>query len=152
MGLSTHWQRNEENEWGARPSAKSVSLTLTSVEASARPGVLPKPLAPEGWSEGSISRFGPDNLYEKINGREGLYKGFGFRELTFASLAADDDPTLAIDIELYDLGEPINAVGCYAAERQPDAETELTEVGLQHVARNGLFMTRGKYYVRDRPR
>lgn len=111
-------------------------------------GVLPKPLAPEGWSEASISRFGPDNLYEKINGREGFYKGFGFRELTFASLVANEDPTMAIDIELYDLGTPVNAVGCYAAERQPDAKTVLTEGGLQHRARNGLFMTRGKYYAR----
>lgn len=136
---------------GAHPDptllGEGTGLLVNSGSPAER-GALPDELAPQGWSEASISRFGPDNLYEKINGREGFYKGFGFRELTFASLVAEDDPTLAIDIELYDLGQAINAVGCYAAERQPDAKTQISAEGLLHFARNGLFMTRGKYYAR----
>ncbi|MEO1171410.1 MAG: DUF6599 family protein [Myxococcota bacterium] len=136
---------------GAHPDPELFSQgpdLLVSSGSPAERGVLPKPLAPAGFKEASVSRFGPENLYEKINGREGFYKGFGFQSLTFASLVAAENPGMAIDIELYDLGEPLNAVGCYAAERQPDAKTTVEENGLYHLARNGLFITRGRYYAR----
>lgn len=136
---------------GARPDpelfGRGVGLLVDGGGNEGR-GVLPEPLAPSGWTEAAVSRFGPDNLYEKINGREGFYKSFGFKELIFASLIDDSDSSRVIDIELYDLGDATNAVGCYAAERQPDVETAVEDDGLSHIARNGLFLTRGPFYIR----
>lgn len=111
-------------------------------------GVVPESLAAPGWVERPISRFGFDNLYEKINGREGFYKSFGFEELTFLSLAFEADPTVAVDIELFDLSEPANALGCYAAERSPGIEPVVTDAGMEHFDRNAFMMTRGPYYLR----
>ncbi len=66
-------------------------------------GPLPEELAGPGWIEGPVSRFDPTNLYEKINGREGFYKNFGFEMLTFVSRSDREDPTPIMDIEVFDL-------------------------------------------------
>lgn len=117
-------------------------------KASSEPDPVPTTLAAAGWSEQSRSRFGPENLYVKINGREGYYKSFGFQMLHFIALAHDEDEAATVDIEMYDHGTVANALGAYAGERQPDAQTKLTDAGIGHTARNATFLVRGKYYVR----
>jgi hypothetical protein len=109
---------------------------------------LPEGLAAEGWTEASVSRFDPTNLYVKINGREDYYKTFGFQELIFLSLFHESDATRAVDIEFFDLGEAANALGAYAGERAPEAVPEITDGGMTHFDRNALFLTRGRYYIR----
>jgi hypothetical protein len=109
---------------------------------------VPTGLAVAGWSEGDLSRFDYDNLYVKINGREGFYKSFGFEMLYFVSIVSDENPQTAVDIELYDLGNPANAVGAYSGERSPEARTDADEFGLGHIDRNALYLTRGRYYLR----
>lgn len=111
-------------------------------------GPLPTGLAASGWTEGPVSQFNADNLYEKINGREDYYKSFGFQGLYFLSIVSDTDPSVAVDIEMYDLGETPNALGAYAGERPPNVSPEIGPSGMGHLHRNALLMTRGKFYVR----
>jgi hypothetical protein len=49
---------------------------------------------------------------------------------------------------MYDQGTVANALGAYAGERQPDAKPQLSEAGIGHIARNAMFLVRGRYYVR----
>ncbi|MCK5406137.1 MAG: hypothetical protein KAJ37_01725, partial [Candidatus Krumholzibacteria bacterium] len=49
-------------------------------------GPVPPGLALAGWYEGEMTRFDYDNLFVKINGREGFYKSFGFEMLYFLSI------------------------------------------------------------------
>jgi len=109
---------------------------------------LPEGIAGEGWVEGSVSRFDADSLYEKINGRADYYLARGFSELIFASLFMSDDPTVTVDIECYDLSSNEQALGAYAGERQPGIKTVVTSDGLGHLARNALYVVRGRYYIR----
>ncbi len=111
-------------------------------------GPLPEGLAPEGWAEGPIARFPRDRLYEKINGRAGYYEAFGVESLHFVSLTARDEPSLAIDLELYDLGAAARALGAYAGERAEGVTSTVDPSGLSHLARNALLLTRGRYYAR----
>jgi hypothetical protein len=111
-------------------------------------GLLPEDLASAGWSEGRVSQFDADNLYEKINGRADYYKSFGFRRLTFVTLRREGGGGTTIDLELYDLDQTQNALGAYAGERGPDVESALSASGLSHIARNALMMTQGRYYLR----
>lgn len=111
-------------------------------------GPVPADLAPAGWVEGALAQFGPDNLYEKINGRAGYYKGFGFKRLHYISLNVSGQPEVAIDVELYDLGTAANALGAYAGERGEEAAAQRHEGGVGHIARNALLMTRGPFYAR----
>jgi hypothetical protein len=100
---------------GAHPDPTLFALeTDLSQPAFALPvdrGPVPTGLAGDGWSEGTLSQFDYDNLYVKINGREGYYKSFGFERLYFLSIIRSENAQTAVDIELYDLGSAGNAVG-----------------------------------------
>jgi hypothetical protein len=111
-------------------------------------GPVPTELAGAGWSEGEISEFDYDNLYVKIDGREGYYKSFGFERLYFVTILLEENPQVAVDIELYDLGNSANAVGAYSGERSPGVTPQTGESGMNHIDRNALFLTRGRYYLR----
>jgi hypothetical protein len=107
-------------------------------------GPVPIGMAAEGWKEGELSTFGPDDLYVKIDGREGYYKSFGFQRLWFVALTNADK---SIDVELYDLGEVKNAIGAFAGEVPESAKTEIAN-GVVATDRNAMFLVRGRYYLR----
>jgi len=125
-----------------------TDLAQASISRAADRGPLPARLASTGWSEGDVSEFDSDNLYVKINGREGYYKSFGFERLHFLSILSVADPQTAVDIELYDLGNASNAIGAYSGERSADVVSRADESGLMHFDRNALYMTCGRYYLR----
>lgn len=111
-------------------------------------GPLPEDLVLEGWLERPVRVFGPKSLYEKINGREGYYKSFGFERLYFVTLERSGEPTTLVDLELFDLGTPANALGAYNGERDEATSPEVGARGLAHFARNALYLTRGRFYLR----
>jgi hypothetical protein len=111
-------------------------------------GPFPAALAGTGWHEGAFVTFDTTNLYVKIDGREDYYKSFGFRKLWCVTLTADAAPATVVDVELFDQRTAANALGAYAGERAPGSATTAEDDGLWHVARNALFMTRGRYYLR----
>ena len=135
---------------GRHPDPALFSIPLESLQGSVQVDRAPLPdnLVSEGWQEGPVSRFGWDNLYVKIDGREGFYKSYGFQQLTFVSLALIDDPMTTVDVELFDQGSTSNALGCYAGERPAEIEAESDESGMFHRDRNALYITRGRYYIR----
>jgi hypothetical protein len=124
---------------GANPDptlfALETDLSQPAAAVTADRGPVPMGLASDDWSERKLSQFDYDNLYVKINGREGYYKSF-------------EDAQKAVDIELYDLGSAANAVGAYSGERSPDVTPQASESGLAHMERNALFLTRGRFYLR----
>lgn len=104
-------------------------------------------LAPEGFRVASSARFSPENLFEKINGREGFYKSRGFRALHFASLEAVEGDAV-IDVEWFDLGTPAQALGAFSAERAEGAPVEAVPGGSQYLFRNMAAAVRGPNYIR----
>ncbi len=116
--------------------------------AAADRGPMPPGLAAAGWTEGRLSQFDPDNLYVKINGREGYFKALGFERLYAASITLDEDAQTAVDIELYDLGTAANALGAYSGERPDEILPVVGNSGMMHIDRNAFFMTQGRYYLR----
>ncbi len=122
------------------------------LQASAQPvadrGALPAGLAGDGWTETRVAQFDHSNLYEKINGREDYYKSYGFERLYWASLVHDGDPDVTVDIELFDLAKPENALGALAGERPPETPLNADQGGVWVVAQNALLEARGRYYLR----
>lgn len=136
---------------GAHPDPSLFMLETDLSQGGATPadrGPVPPQLAVAGWTEGAVSQFGSENLYEKINGREGYYKSFGFERLYSVSIVSEEDAQTAVDVEIYDLGTPANAVGAYSGERSPGIAPTTGESGLSHIDRNALYLTQGRYYVR----
>jgi hypothetical protein len=110
-------------------------------------GLLPDGLAPAGWKEGRAAQFTASNLYEKINGRASFFKSYGFKRLSWVMLAQKSgDET--VDIELYDLGSPQNALGCYAGEKAEGEDNKGPRGGLYRIERNALYLARGRFYLR----
>jgi len=86
-----------------------------------------------------------DNLYEKINGREGQYRSFNFVELRFAQYV-DTRGQQTFDTYLYDMAEPVNAMGIYMVERSPDAKPiPLGREG--YISGSSAYFWKGQYYV-----
>jgi hypothetical protein len=136
---------------GANPDPALFDVSAALLESSPAPvdrGPLPTGLEGPGWREVAVSAFDASNLYEKINGREDYYKSFGFERLYFASLVREDDPTVTVDIELFDQGNAPNALGAFAGERPATAASRIEDGSMVALARNALLMTRGRYYVR----
>ncbi|MDF1562130.1 MAG: hypothetical protein P1V51_03755 [Deltaproteobacteria bacterium] len=111
-------------------------------------GPLPEGLAPEGFAEQGLGSFDAENLYVKINGREGYFKAFGFQHLWAATLVASDAPERTIELELYDLGRAENAAGALSGELPEGAEPRRVGGDLAHLERNALLLTRGKHFLR----
>ncbi len=144
---------------GAHPDPSLLALDVvpagdksaTANEAAEQPegrGPFPEGLAAEGYKESSVRSYDPDTLYVKINGRAGYYRSFGVEKLFFMTLEKIDDPTTIVDLELYDHGKVDNALGAYNGERGSDSQPQVGDKGLWHYARNAMYLTLGRYYLR----
>jgi len=81
----------------------------------ARAAAFPRPA---GWqAAGEILDLGPDDLWRHINGAADQFLAYGFRNLREGELAAGE---ARVTVGIYDMGDPLNAFGIYAAERSPD--------------------------------
>jgi len=122
-----------------------ASAPLNRREPGADRGPIPAGIAPKGWQEQRVGEFNPDNLYVKIDGREGYYKSFGFKKLNCLTLVNGET---TIDLELYDLDRPANALGAALGEAPPGKRPLVKDGTLSLVDRNALYLVRGKYYLR----
>jgi len=100
-----------------------------------------------GWHAGEAPRaFGPENLFEYINGAAEAYLSYDFRALAVGDYVADASKA-AVTAEIYDMGTPLNAFGIYGAERF--SESRFIDVGSQGYAEDGVLnFLHGRYYVK----
>ncbi len=111
-------------------------------------GALPADFAPPKFTEARVASFDSNNLYEKINGREGYYKGFGFVRLDSASITSDENAEIYVDVELFDLARIENAVGAMAGEVPEGGKSELKNDALIFEGKSSILLARGKHYAR----
>jgi hypothetical protein len=77
----------------------------------------------DGWAPTEKPRsFFPDTLYEYIDGAAESYIGYDFKELAVAEFARTGT-TASLTLEIYDMGDALDAFGIYSAERFPDNRT-----------------------------
>lgn len=100
---------------------------------------------------GKTEFYNPDNLYEKIDGRADAYLAFDFVQLRSRSFDLTGSGAKAaggafIDIYVYEMGEPLNAYGIYALERDPQG----SGLGFgedSYRSGMGLFLRQGDVYL-----
>jgi hypothetical protein len=91
--------------------------------------------------------FGPDNLWESIDGAAETYLAFGFQDLSASSCTTPGGVEVAI--EVYRLADALNAFGIYAQERGADAGVQA--IGAEgYTSRNVLNFWSGATYVKLR--
>ncbi len=117
----------------------------------------PKPSNPfpdaglPGWhTPRKVSRFTPDNLYQKINGRADAYLTFHVAGLTFGTYYHQTNTDRTVDVYWYDMGGPQNAFGMYRSEAPRDAaKVAIGREGYQ--AGGAVFFWKGASYVQVLP-
>lgn len=106
------------------------------------------PTEAENWRRAeSVRLFGKENLYEYINGHAEYFLSAGFRSLAVAEYRLPTDgkqPSAVVD--LYDMGEPLNALGVLMDEMGSGQPIQVGDMGFQ--ANRGVGFIAGPYYVK----
>jgi hypothetical protein len=100
----------------------------------------------EGWAPTSeVSRYGPDELWEIINGAADAFLGYGFELLTVQDYAAGD---ISVSVQRYDMGSSLNAFGIYRTEAP--IEEEALPIGTQAVVSPPYqaLLLKDRYYLK----
>ena len=109
-----------------------VAAALAAAVACAppQPGIeletlLPQNLPFDGWRlvEGPV-RYGPDRLYDYLDGGAERYLGYGFRELVHVRFQLGEDPLACVTLDLFDMGGAPGAFGLFRSALPPDAVPE----------------------------
>ncbi len=108
-----------------------------SLAALAWPGLRPL---------GDPERFSPEILSDKINGKAEVYLSAGFVSLTCQRFSLKDQPGSWLEMCVYDMAAPRQALAVLTAQRRPGAQPlGLGELAYQ--SQGSIFFTRGRYYV-----
>jgi hypothetical protein len=109
--------------------------------------LLPSAGFSEGWvTEGKRETFGPENLYQHIDGEAELFMPYGFEALAFSLYASAKDLNTALAVDIYRMRSPLDAYGIYSNYRNPDAEA--VKVGSEaFVGDTQLMFYQDRYFV-----
>lgn len=93
------------------------------------------------WTLSGIPRyFGPDTLYDLINGGAEVYTAYGLKEMVTADYTAKDTPKVTITAEIYDMGVALNAFGRFSKFLQGREDPAAAAQGLpESIGGRGLF-------------
>jgi len=122
----------------------AVLLLSLLVFAGTAVAQVPTCTAVPGWSQqGEARSFGPDNLFDYMNGNAEGYLLYRFAQMKGITCASGDT-TLNIDISEFE--DPEFAYGMFTSTRDPRLPTEKIGVNGQVTPRKGFF-AKDKYYV-----
>ncbi len=96
--------------------------------------------------------FGPDNVYEEIDGEAELFLPYGLKRLTVAILGRSARPGSEVRLELYRMASPRDAFGIWSQYRYPDQEILRIPPSEAIVSDTSADFFRGETFVRVRPK
>ena len=97
-----------------------------------------------------VRTFGPDNLYEEINGEAELVLPYGMERLTVAVLGRTARPGSEVRLELFRMASPRDAYGIWSQYRYPDQEILRIPPSEAIVSDTSADFFRGETFVRIR--
>jgi len=97
-----------------------------------------------------VRTFGPDNLYEEIDGEAELVLPYGMERLTVAVLGRAARPGSEVRLELYRMASPRDAYGIWSQYRYPDQEVLRIPPSEAIVSDMSADFFRGETFVRVR--
>src|SRR5659263_331590 len=120
-------------------------------EADSGDPVLESLAAKGGWRVlEPVRTFGPDNLYEEIDGEAELFLPYGMERLTVAVLGKTARPGTEVRLELYRMASPRDAYGIWSQYRYPDQEVLRIPPSEAIVSDTSADFFRGETFVRVR--
>jgi hypothetical protein len=97
-----------------------------------------------------VRSFGPDNLYEEIDGEAELFLPYGVVRLTVAVLGGTARPGSEVRLEMYRMASPRDAYGIWSQYRYPDQEVLPIPPSEAIVSDTSADFFRGETFVRIR--
>ena len=97
-----------------------------------------------------VRTFGPDNLYEEIDGEAELVLPYGMERLTVAVLGRTARPGTEVRLELYRMASPRDAFGIWSQYRYPDQEILRIPPSEAIVSDTSADLFRGETFARIR--
>jgi hypothetical protein len=108
-------------------------------------------LEKRSWTAAEPARtFGPDNLYEEIDGEAELFLPYGFQELTAGFLRPAGNETAEVRLELFRHEAARDAFGVYSQHRFPGQEKIRLGTSEAIVSATSLDFFQGTHFVRLR--
>jgi len=108
-------------------------------------------LAARSWIATEPPRtFGPNNLYEEIDGEAELFLPYGFRELTIGFLRPAGNDKAEVRLEIFLQATPRDAFGVFSQQRFPDQEVADVGAAKAIVSDTSLDFFQGPRFVRIR--
>ncbi len=126
-------------------TGETRSLSATGSAWSGRTDVLPETMEPLVLT--GTRTYGPENLYEYINGQAPHYLQFGFQAVLVGEYGEDAGAIPHLIADVYDMGERRNAYGLFMESVPPEAEVaSLGNDGFYGY--NVAAFWKGPYFVR----
>ena len=97
-----------------------------------------------------VRSFGPDNLYEEIDGEAELFLPYGLVRLTVAVVGGTARPGSEVRLEMYRMASPRDAYGIWSQYRYPDQEVLPIPPSEAIVSDTSADFFRGETFVRIR--
>ena len=97
-----------------------------------------------------VRTFGPDNLYEEIDGEAELFLPYGMERLTVAVFGRTARPGSEVRLELFRMASPWDAYGIWSQYRYPDQEVLRVPPSEAIVSDMSADFFRGETFVRIR--
>ncbi|MBW2220541.1 MAG: hypothetical protein JRF40_13810 [Deltaproteobacteria bacterium] len=100
-----------------------------------------------GWNlAGKPYDYGPQNLFEHINGAADFFIAYGFVSLKGAHYFPVSTPNDSVTVDIYDMGEKLNAFGVFQAKRSQG--TPSLKIGTASFGSEGyLAFYKDRYFV-----
>lgn len=106
--------------------------------------LIAEPLPASAVAKHAPSFYGPDNLYEYMDGAADIFVLYGVRQLLHADFRAN---ATDISVDVFDMGSPDSAFGMYAAERSPDFR--FIAIGAEGYRYEGMLnFLQDRYYIK----
>ena len=100
----------------------------------------------EGWlQEGEVSVYDAESLWEYINGAAELFIDYGIETCRTSDLSAGN---IAVTVDLYDMGSPLNAFGIFNLESSGGGEVFPGAVEAVIFAPYQALLIKGSIYVK----
>lgn len=128
------------------------TILLAALPLAAESGVgrdqlvklLPEPLPGAAVPQGDPAFYGPDNLYQYMNGAADLFVLYDVQTLFHQEFRAKE---VDVTLDVFDMGSPENAFGIYAAERSPSYQ--FITIGAEAYRNEGILnFLQDRYYVK----
>jgi hypothetical protein len=102
------------------------------------------PLPGNPTAQGAPSFYGPDNLYQYMDGGADVYLLYDFQVLLHQDLKSGQAD---VSVDIFDMGNSEDAFGMYAAERAPDYG--FLDIGIEAYRNEGILnFLQDRYYIK----